>query len=98
MSRLVCPPGAIETGIAWSQHELKEIAKRSESGMNTAPDSGQRIRRQQHHEAVDVVFEINLVDGAEAERIGLLQAAVIRDLVLLHHRNVGSAPPHTSAT
>lgn len=60
--------------------------------------SRQRPRRQQQHEAVEVVFEINLVDGAEAERIGLQQAAVIRDVVLWHHRNVSSAPPHTSAT
>ncbi|RAS60662.1 hypothetical protein C8D87_11180 [Lentzea atacamensis] len=65
--------------------------------MNTAPDSRQRARRQQQHEAVGAVFEINLVDGAEAERLGLQQAAVIRDVVLWHHRN-GSAPPHASAT
>ena len=36
--------------------------------MNTTPDSKQRTRRQQQHEAADVIFEINLVDGAEAER------------------------------
>ncbi|MEU4246936.1 hypothetical protein AB0F15_05940 [Amycolatopsis sp. NPDC026612] len=40
---------------------------------------------------MDVVFEINLVDGAEAERHGLQQAAVIRDVVLWHHRNGISA-------
>lgn len=42
-------------------------------------------RRQQQHEAVDVVFEINPVDGAEAERLGMQEAAVIRDVVLRHH-------------
>lgn len=65
--------------------------------MNTAPDSRQRTRRQQQHEAADVVFEVNLVDGAEAERLGMQQAAVIRDVVLWHHRN-SSAPPHANAT
>ena len=34
----------------------------------------------------DVVFEIDLLDGAEAERLGPQQAAVIRDVVLWHHR------------
>ncbi|MEV6712547.1 hypothetical protein AB0M48_10940 [Lentzea sp. NPDC051208] len=63
--------------------------------MNT-PDPRQRTRRQQQREAVDVVFEINLVDGAEAERLGLQQAAVIRDAVLWRHRNSCSAPPHAS--
>lgn len=53
--------------------------------MNTTPDSRQRTRRQQQHEAVDVVFEINPVDGAEAERLGMQEAAVIRDVVLRHH-------------
>lgn len=65
--------------------------------MNTTSDSRQRVRRQQQHEAVNVVFEINLVDGAEAERLGLQQATVIRDVVLWHHRN-SSASPHASAT
>ncbi|GAA3870382.1 hypothetical protein GCM10022243_39710 [Saccharothrix violaceirubra] len=46
----------------------------------------------------DVVFETNLVDGAEAERLGLHQAAVIRDVLLWHHRNGNSASPHTGAT
>lgn len=50
--------------------------------MNTMPDSTQRTRRQQRCRATDVVFEINLADGAEAERLGLQQAAVIRDLLL----------------
>ncbi|MDX8053532.1 hypothetical protein SK571_29525 [Lentzea sp. BCCO 10_0798] len=66
--------------------------------MNTTPDSTQRTRRQQQLEATDVVFEINLVDGAEAEHLGVQQAAVIRDVVLWYHRNGSSAPPHTSAT
>ena len=65
--------------------------------MNTTPDSRQRTRRQQERDVVDVVFEINLVDGAEAERLGPQQAAAIRDVVLWHHPN-GSAPPHASAT
>ncbi|XVV02643.1 hypothetical protein ACQPW3_35615 [Actinosynnema sp. CA-248983] len=46
---------------------------------------------------MDVVFEINLVDGAQAERIGMQQAAVIRDVVLWHHQKSSSTPPHTSA-
>lgn len=66
--------------------------------MNPAPDSTQRTRRQRQREATNVVFEINLVDGAEAERLGLQQAAVIRDVVLWHDRNVSSAPPHKTAT
>jgi hypothetical protein len=66
--------------------------------MNTTPGSGQRTRRQQQHEAVGVVVEINLVEGAEAERLGLQQAAVIRDVLLWHHRNGSSAPPYASAT
>lgn len=65
--------------------------------MNTTSDSRQRTRRQQQREAVDVVCEINLVDVAEAERLGLQQAAAIRDVVLWYHRN-GSAPPHARAT
>jgi hypothetical protein len=66
--------------------------------MNTTPDSRQRTRRQQRRKSTDVVFEINLVDDAEAERLGLQQAAVIRDVVLWHRRNGSSAPPHASAT
>ena len=66
--------------------------------MNTIPDSSQRTQRQQQREAVDVVFEINLVDDAQAERLGMQQAAVIRDVVLWHRRNGGSAPPQASVT
>ncbi|MEU7476457.1 hypothetical protein AB0A63_10785 [Lentzea sp. NPDC042327] len=66
--------------------------------MNTTPNSTQRTRRQQQRKATDVVFEINLVDGAEAERLALQQAAVIRDVVLWHHRNGSSTPPHASVT
>ncbi|WP_170154851.1 hypothetical protein [Lentzea atacamensis] len=47
---------------------------------------------------MDVVFEINVVDGAEAERLGRQQVAVIRDVMLWHHRNGSSAPPQASAT
>jgi hypothetical protein len=66
--------------------------------MNTTPNSTQRTRRQQHCANTDVVFEINLVDGAEAERLGLQQATVIRNVVLWHHRNGSGAPPHANAT
>lgn len=59
--------------------------------------SRQRTRRQQG-EAPDVVFEITLVDGAEAERLGLQQAAVIRDVVQWCRRNGTSASPDTSVT
>jgi len=47
---------------------------------------------------VDVVFEINLVDGAEAERLGLRQAAVIRDVVQWYRRNDTRALPNASVT
>ncbi|MGI6872413.1 hypothetical protein [Amycolatopsis sp. 3B14] len=50
--------------------------------MNTAPDPTQRTRRRQPGEAVEVVCGIDLVDGSEAERLGLQQAAVIRDVLL----------------
>jgi hypothetical protein len=66
--------------------------------MNTTSDSRQRTRRQQQRKAMDIAFEINLVDGAQAERLGLQLAAVIRDILLWHHRNGNSAPPHASAT
>ena len=49
-------------------------------------------------EAVDVVFEITLADGVEAERLGLQQAAVIRDVLQWYRRNVTSASPDASAT
>jgi len=45
-----------------------------------------------------VVFEVDLVDGAEGERLGLQQAAVIRGVVLWHNRNGNSVPPDASAT
>lgn len=66
--------------------------------MNTTPDSTQRTRRRQQRKTTGVVFEINLVNGVKAERLGLQQAAVIRDVVLWHHRNGNSAPPDASAT
>ncbi|WIY05605.1 hypothetical protein QRX60_17770 [Amycolatopsis mongoliensis] len=65
--------------------------------MTTTPNSTQRSRRQQH-KATDVNFEINLVDGAEAERLGRQQAAVIRDVLLWHHQDRNSAPPDASIT
>lgn len=66
--------------------------------MNTTPDPRQRPRRQQPRKALDVVFEVNLVDGVEAERLGLQQAAVIRDVGQWYRRNGNSAPPGTSVT
>jgi hypothetical protein len=66
--------------------------------MNTTPDFTQRTRRQQQRKATDVVFEINLVDGAEAERLGLQQAAVIRDVLLWCRRNGNSASPDANVT
>ncbi|WNV90272.1 hypothetical protein [Umezawaea sp. Da 62-37] len=47
---------------------------------------------------MDVVFEITLVDGAEAERLGLQPAAVIRDVVQWYRRNGTSTSPDTSVT
>lgn len=58
--------------------------------MNTTSDVRQRTRRQQQREAVDVVFENNLVDGAQAERLGVRQAAVIRDVVLWRHQTAAA--------
>lgn len=66
--------------------------------MNTTPDSRQRTSRQQQREAMDFVFEINLVDGAEAERLALQQAAVIRDVLLWRRRNGNSVSPDASVT
>ncbi|QQQ74896.1 hypothetical protein IOD16_27760 [Saccharothrix sp. 6-C] len=67
--------------------------------MNTTPDSWQRTRRQQRRKATDIIiFEINLVDGAEAERLGWQQAAVIRDVLLWCRRNDNSASPDANFT
>lgn len=66
--------------------------------MNTAADPGQRNRRRQQDKAVDGVFEVNLINGAEAERLGLQQAAVIRDVLRWCRRDSNSAPPDTSVT
>ncbi|WP_285612244.1 hypothetical protein [Actinokineospora globicatena] len=40
---------------------------------------------------MDVVFEINLVDGTEAERLAIQQAAVIRNIVRWCRPNGNSA-------
>lgn len=65
--------------------------------MNSTTDPRQWTRQQQR-KAPDVVFEVNLVDGTEAERLALQQAAVIRDVVQWCRRNGNSAPLDTSVT
>ncbi|WP_175482982.1 hypothetical protein [Actinokineospora iranica] len=52
---------------------------------------------------MDVVFEIDLVDGGEAERLGWQQAVVIHDVLLWCRllwcrRNDNSASPGVSVT
>jgi len=66
--------------------------------MNATTDPRQRTRHQRQRKAPDVVFEVNLVDGTEAERLALQQAAVIRNVVQWCRRNGNSAPPDTSVT
>ncbi|ROP37230.1 hypothetical protein [Saccharothrix texasensis] len=66
--------------------------------MNSTTDPTQRTRRQQQRKALDVVFEVNLVDGTEAERLSVQQAAVIRNVVQWCRRNGNSAPTDTSVT
>ncbi|GLW94037.1 hypothetical protein Aglo03_48530 [Actinokineospora globicatena] len=74
-----------------SRPRSTERCRCSDSSMSTTPDTSQRTRRQQQHEAVDVVFEINLVDGTEAERLAIQQAAVIRNIVRWCRPNGNSA-------
>jgi hypothetical protein len=66
--------------------------------MNTTVTSSSGPAASSKGEAPDVVFEINLVDGAKAERLGLQQAAVIRDILRWYRRNGTSASPAASVT
>jgi hypothetical protein len=65
--------------------------------MSTTFNSTQRTRRQLERTTPNIVFEINLVDDAEAERLSLQQAA-IRDVMLWHQQDRNSASSDSNIT